>query len=144
MRRNRKPILSKIQNVMGIKNGKYCSSDVSVASLNGNGGGAAVPAFKEPVQQQSVTYTNCPNRETFTIDFTEVEKNGGIIDDCVLGGSVTLTNLGGYIVNYGQTICPATVKEIKSCDFGGRNIIVDFGDNVVVDGSVLQLSFNGA
>ena len=133
MRRNRKPILSKIQNVMGIKNGKYCSSDVSVASINGN---------NEIPMDGSVTYTNCPNRETFTIDFTEVEENG-IIPDCVLGGSVTLTNLDGYIVNYGQTICPAIVKEIQSCDFGGINIIVDFGDNVVVDGSVLQLSFNG-
>ena len=143
MRRNGKPILSKIQNVMGIKNGKYCSSDVSVASINGNNGGAAVPAFKESVQQQSVTYTNCPNRETVNIDFKDVENNGGIIPDCVLGGSVTLTNLNGYVVNYGQTICPSTVKEIQSCDFGGRNMIVDFGDNDVKDGSVLQLLFNG-
>jgi len=143
MRKNRKPILSKIQNVMGIKNGKYCSSDVSITSINGNNGGGAVPAFKESVQQQSVTYTNCPNRETVNIDFKDVENNGGIIPDCVLGGSVTLNNLNGYVVNYGQTICPVTVKEIQSCDFGVRNMIVDFGDNVVVDGSVLQLSFNG-
>jgi hypothetical protein len=143
MRKNRKPILSKIQDVMGIKSGKYCSSDVSITSINGNNGGGAVPAFKESVQQQSVTYTNCPNRETVNIDFKDVENNGGIIPDCVLGGSVTLNNLNGYVVNYGQTICPVTVKEIQSCDFGVENIIVGFGDNDIKDGSVLQLSFNG-
>ena len=38
MGENGKPILTKIQNVMGIKNGKYCSSDVSVVSINGGGG----------------------------------------------------------------------------------------------------------
>lgn len=138
MRRNGKPILSKIQDVMGIKNGKYCSSDVSVVSLNNNNG---IPLGG------LVTYTNCPNRETFTIDFTEVENNGGIIDDCVLGGSVTLTNLSGYVVNYGETICPVVlpnIKQIQGCGFGGRNITVDFGDNVVTDGKVYSLSFIGA
>lgn len=143
MRRNVKPIFAKIQDVMGIKNGKYCSSDVSVVSLNNNNGGGVVPAFKESVQQQSVTYTNCPNSETVTIDFNEIQMNNNIIDDCVLGGSVTLNDLNGYVVNYGQTICPVTVKEIQSCNLGARNITVDFGDNVVTDGKVYSLSFNG-
>jgi hypothetical protein len=132
MGRNVKPIFAKIQDVMGIKNGKYCSSDVSVVSLNNNNGG--VP------QGSSITYTNCPDRSTVTINFT----GSGIIDDCVLGGSVTLTNLSGYVVNYGETICPVpTIKEIQSCNLGARNITVDFGDNVVTDGKVYSLSFNG-
>lgn len=134
MRRNGKPILSKIQNVMGIKNGKYCSSDVSITSINGNNG---IP------RDGSVTYTNCPDRSTVTINFT----GSGIINDCVLGGSVTLTNLSGYVVNYGETICPVVlpnIKQIQDCNFGGRNITVDFGDNVVTDGKVYSLSFIGA
>ena len=93
MGRNVKPIFAKIQNVMGIKNGKYCSSDVSVVSLNNTVG---VP------QGSSITYTNCPDRSTVTINFT----GSGIINDCVLGGSVTLNDLSGYVVNYGDTICP--------------------------------------
>jgi len=143
MRKNGKTIMGKIQDVMGIKNGKYCSSDVSVVSLKGNNNSVEASAFMESVQQQSVTYTNCPKRETFTIDFTEVENNGGIIDDCVLGGSVTLNNLGGYVVNYGETICPApTVKLIQRC-FDGKTISIDFKDYVVTDGKVYELSFNG-
>ena len=145
MRKNGKPILSKIQDVMGIKNGKYCSSDVSVVSLTNNNGGGEVPAFKEAVQQQLVTYTNCPDRQLFTIDFTEVVNNGGIIPDCVLGGSVTLTNLDGYIVNYGQTICPVirqNVKQIQGCESVDL-ISIDFGDNLVTNGSVYQLTFIG-
>jgi hypothetical protein len=147
MGRNVKPIFAKIQNVMGIKNGKYCSSDVSVVSLNNNNGGGAVPAFREAVQQQSVTYTNCPDRQLITIDFTEVENNGGIIDDCVLGSSVILNDLNGYVVNYGETICPVVtpnVKQIQGCNFGYKNINVDFGNNVVTNGLVYQLSFNGS
>lgn len=96
MGRNVKPIFAKIQNVMGIKNGKYCSSDVSVVSLNGNNG---IP------MDGSVTYTNCPNGERKTINFNEIQMNNNIIPDCVLGGSVTLNNLNGYVVNYGETIC---------------------------------------
>lgn len=133
MRRNGKPILSKIQDVMGIKNGKYCSSDVSVVSLNNN----------EVPQGSSITYTNCPDRSTVTINFT----GSGIIDDCVLGGSVTLNDLNGYVVNYGETICPVVlpnIKQIQSCNLGVRNITVDFGDNVVTDGKVYSLSFIGA
>lgn len=153
MGRNVKPIFAKIQNVMGIKNGKYCSSDVSVVSLDNNNGGGAVPAFREAVQQQSVTYTNCPNRETFTIDFTEVKNNGGIINDCVLGGSVTLTNLNGYVVNYGDTICttptptptptitptPRTYTEIQSCENGSTySVSSDIPINV---GNIVNLTF---
>lgn len=133
MRKNGKPILTKIQDVMGIKNGKYCSSDVSVVSLN----------YNEVPQGSSITYTNCPDRSTVTINFT----GSGIINDCVLGGSVTLNNLGGYVVNYGETICPVVlpnIKQIQSCNLGVRNITVDFGDNVVTDGKVYSLSFIGA
>ena len=135
MRKNGKPILSKIQDVMGIKNGKYCSSDVNVVSLNGNNGGAAVPAFKESVQQQSVTYTNCPDRRLVTINFT----GSGIINDCVLGGSVTLNNLGGYVVNYGETICPV-IKMVRSCG-EGKNMVANFGITDVTDGLTYYLTF---
>jgi hypothetical protein len=150
MGRNVKPIFAKIQNVMGIKNGKYCSSDVSVVSLNNNGGnpqshtlGNKPEAPTNTIGLPSVTYTNCPNGERKTINFNEIQMNDNIIPDCVLGGSVTLTNLNGYVVNYGQTICTVTVKEIQSCNLGARNITVDFGDNVVTDGKVYSLSFNG-
>jgi hypothetical protein len=139
MRKNGKTIMGKIQDVMGIKSGKYCSSDVSVASINGNNGGAAVPAFKESVQQQSVTYTNCPNREKVYIDFKDVEINGGIIPDCVLGGSVTLNDLNGYVVNYGQTICPV-IKRISSCA-GDGSIVANFGITNVTDRLTYYLTF---
>lgn len=113
MGRNVKPIFAKIQNVMGIKNGKYCSSDVSVVSLNNNGGNpqshtlgnkpeAPIPTIGIP----SVTYTNCPERQTVIINYIDIQMNNNIIPDCVLGGSVTLNDLSGYVVNYGDTICP--------------------------------------
>lgn len=145
MGRNVKPILTKIQNVMGIKSGKYCSSDVSVVSLNNNGG-------KVP-QGSSITYTNCPDRSTVTINFT----GSGIINDCVLGGSVTLNNLNGYVVNYGDTICttptptptpiptpiPDIIKLVQSCS-AASPIVVNFGSNVVTDGLVYSLTFSGS
>ena len=141
MRRNGKPILSKIQDVMGIKNGKYCSSDVNVVSLNGNS--AEASAFMGEDKEPSVTYTSCPSKELKTIYLKDIIMNKNIIPDCVLGGSVTLNNLGGYVVNYGETICPApTVKLIQSC-LDGKTISIDFGDNVVTDGSVYRLTFNG-
>tara|TARA_R110000868_G_scaffold66015_1_gene197086 strand:- start:197 stop:754 length:558 start_codon:yes stop_codon:yes gene_type:complete len=145
MRKNRGKILTKVQDVVGIKNGKYCSSDVSVVSLNGNNGGGAVSAFKGEVQQQSVTYVNCPNRETVTIDFNEIQMNNNIINDCVLGGSVILNDLNGYVVNYGQTICPVitpNVKQIQGCESVDL-ISIDFGDNIVTDGLIYSLIFNG-
>ena len=136
MGENGKPILTKIQNVMGIKNGKYCSSDVSVVSISG----------VEAPQNESVTYVNCPNRETVTINYGEIVMNDNIIDDCVLGGSVILNDLGGYVVNYGQTICPViipNVKQIQRCGSIERSISIDFGNNVVTVGNVYSLTFNG-
>jgi hypothetical protein len=136
MGENGKPILTKIQNVMGIKNGKYCSSDVSVVSISG----------VESPQNESVTYVNCPNRETVTINYGEILMNNNIIDDCVLGGSVILNDLGGYVVNYGQTICPViipNVKQIQRCGNIESPISIDVGNNVVTVGNVYSLTFNG-
>jgi hypothetical protein len=150
MRRNKGKIFTKIQDVMGIKNGKYCSSDVSVVSINGGGGkpeqsfGNKPEAPTATIGIPSVTYTNCPNRETVTIDFRDILMNNNIIPDCVLGGSVILNDLNGYVVNYGETICPAsTIKQIQSCDGDVRSISIDFKDYVVTDGKVYELSFNG-
>lgn len=144
MRRNKGKIFTKIQDVMGIKSGKYCSSDVSVVSLKGNNSVEA-SAFMESVQQQSVTYTNCPKRETVTIDFRDILMNNNIIPDCVLGGSVILNDLNGYVVNYGETICPApNIKDIQRCgSYFERTNSIDFKDYVVTDGKVYELSFNG-
>jgi len=135
MGRNGKPILTKIQDVMGIKNGKYCSSDVSVVSINGGG--------RAPQAAASVTYVNCPKRETVTIYFREILMNNNIIPDCVLGGSVILNDLNGYVVNYGETICPTVIKSILNCDGISENVAIDFGNNVVIDGEVYELTFNG-
>jgi len=146
MRRNKGKIFTKIQDVMGIKNGKYCSSDVSVVSINGGGGSVAVPAFKVEAQKQLITYIDCPKRETVTIDFGEIQMNNNIIPDCVLGGSVILNDLGGYVVNYGDTICPViipNVKQIQRCVGFYSSISIDFGNYVVTDGKVYDLSFNG-
>lgn len=151
MGRNVKPIFAKIQNVMGIKSGKYCSSDVSVVSLNNNGGNpqshtlgnkpeAPIPTIGIP----SVTYTNCPNGERKTINFNEIQMNNNIIPDCVLGGSVTLNDLSGYVVNYGDTICTtSTIKDIQRCGGFDMAISIDFGNNVVTNGKIYDLSFNG-
>jgi hypothetical protein len=134
MRRNRGKIFTKIQDVMGIKSGKYCSSDVSVVSINGG----VVP------QDASVKYTNCPNRETVTIDFRDILMNNNIIPDCVLGGSVILNDLNGYVVNYGDTICPVpNIKDIQRCGSFAISIPIDFGNNVVTNGLVYDLSFKG-
>jgi hypothetical protein len=132
MGENGKPILTKIQNVMGIKNGKYCSSDVSVVSINGNGG---IP------NNSIIRYVNCPERQSVTISFS----GGGIIDDCVLGGSVILENLGGYVVNYGDTICPVVpdiIKLVQSCS-ASNPIVINFGSNVVENGLTYNLTFSG-
>jgi hypothetical protein len=158
MRKNRGKILNKIQDVMGIKNGKYCSSDVNVVSLNGDGGKQLQPFGDKPevptatigipsvtIGIPSVTYVNCPNGERKTIDFNEIQMNNNIIPDCVLGGSVILNDLNGYVVNYGETICPVdtpNVKSIQGCESVDL-ISIDFGDNIVSNDSVYQLSFNG-
>jgi hypothetical protein len=137
MGRNRKPILTKIQDVMGIKSGKYCSSDVSVVSLNGGG--------RAP-QDVSVTYIDCPNRETVTINYGEIQMNNNIIPDCVLGGSVTLNDLNGYVVNYGDTICPVVpdiIKLVQSCS-ASKPIVINFGSNVVENGLTYNLTFSGS
>ena len=150
MRRNRGKILTKVQDVMGIKSGKYCSSDVSVVSLNGGGGkaqshtlGNKPEAPTNTIGIPSVTYTNCPNSERKTINFNEIQMNNNIIPDCVLGGSVTLNDLSGYVVNYGDTICPTVIKSILNCDGISEKVAIDFGNNVVIDGEVYQLTFNG-
>lgn len=69
--------------------------------------------------------------------------NNNIIPDCVLGGSVTLNDLSGYVVNYGDTICPTVIKSILNCDGISEKVAIDFGNNVVIDGEVYQLTFNG-
>jgi hypothetical protein len=139
MRRNRKTIMGKIQDVMGIKSGKYCSSDVSVVSLNGNSGGAAVPAFNGESKEQYVEYINCTKKEKVTINYMEIQMNNNIINDCVLGGSVTLNDLNGYVVNYGDTICPV-IKMVRSCG-EGKNMVANFGITDVTDRLTYYLTF---
>ena len=151
MGRNVKPIFAKIQDVMGIKNGKYCSSDVSVVSLNGNGGrlpahtlGNKPEAPTNTIGLPSVTYTNCPNSERKTINFNEIQMNNNIIPDCVLGGSVILNDLNGYVVNYGETICTTptpTNTLIQSCN-DGKTYSVD-GLDGSLGGIVYKLTFKG-
>lgn len=155
MGRNVKPIFAKIQNVMGIKNGKYCSSDVSVVSLNNNGGnpqshtlGNKPEAPTNTIGLPSVTYTNCPNGERKTINFNEIQMNNNIIPDCVLGGSVTLNDLSGYVVNYGDTICTTptptptpTNTLIQSCNDGKTYSVEGLGGSL--GGIVYKLTFKG-
>jgi hypothetical protein len=150
MGENGKPILTKIQDVMGIKSGKYCSSDVSVVSINGGGGKPEQSFGNKPesptatIGIPSVTYTNCPERQSVIINYIDIQMNNNIIPDCVLGGSVILNDLNGYVVNYGETICPVpNIKDIQRCDGDVRSISIDFKDYVVTDGKVYDLSFNG-